>query len=95
MSDEPLKGTDPISIRNFFRDLTWNEIHLFWLGLYSGFVAVRPKARQEPNEETKRLLNWTYNEWYWKTGYIVGYALKAILVAVGGFQNQGLLTSPL
>jgi len=82
MSDQKpdLKGTDAISFRDFIRDLTWNEIHLFWMGLYAGFVAVRPRKRQEPKPGLKEKLKWELNQWYFQTGYVAGYILKATVV---------------
>lgn len=87
-----LKGTGPVGIVAFLRDLTWNEIHLLWLGLYSGFVAVRPRPRQEPNDETKAMLKWRVNQWYWKIGYIVGYLLKVLALVAIGYTNPDALT---
>lgn len=86
-----LKGTGRIGLLKFVRDLTWNEVHLLWLGLYSGFVAVRPRARQEPNQATKDALNWPGNQWYWKMGYIGGYVLKVALLVVAGYSNPGAI----
>lgn len=74
-----LSGTDIVGIGSWLKDFTYNEAHLFILGFYSGFTAVRPRPRQEPNDAYKRRLNWKHNAWYWKGAYVLGYTLKAIL----------------
>lgn len=88
------EGTiDPTSEIGFWKwldDLTWNEVHLMVLGLYAGFVAIRPRPRHQPVGR----LNWEHNEWYWKGMYVAGYVLKALILgAVGAAQLPELLQS--
>jgi len=78
--DQGVDGTDTVSFRAFLKDLTFNEVHLAWMGLYAGFVAVRPRRRQEPTQAMKEKLNWSGNAWYFQTMYVAGYTLKAVLV---------------
>lgn len=82
MSDD--SGADSVSLKETIQGLTYNELHLFWMGLYSGFVAMRPKHRQEPKASMKESLNWESNKWYWQGAYILGYILKVILLGGTG-----------
>lgn len=82
-ADPDLEADGSIGLTTWFHDLTWNEAHLLVLGLYAGFVAVRPKPRHTPVGR----LNWEKNEWYWKGAYILGYLLKLFLVGTLGVEN--------
>lgn len=86
-----LRGVDSVSIRGWFKDFTYNEAHLLILGFYSGFVAIRPTARQEPKPSVKKELNWAANSWYWRGAYAVGYTLKMFL-SLGAAFAAGLTT---
>lgn len=82
-TDPKLQGDGTVSMMKWVNDLTWNEAHLFILGFYAGFVAVRPKPRHVPAGR----LRWDVNEWYWKGGYVLGYFAKtAVIGAVGAKQ---------
>ena len=89
-NDDPkgLKGSGKIGILKWLKDLTWNEVHLIWLGLYAGFVAAHPAPRHEPAERIKKQLNWRNNSWYWKISFVIGYILKVGVLGALAISNQ-------
>jgi len=78
--EESLQQSDNVGFRAFLRDLTYGELHLFWLGLYSGFVAVRPRRRSVPRGPGLP----EGDDWYHRSGYVFGYLLKLIAVVALG-----------
>lgn len=74
--DRPLKGSDTVGFRAWLGDLQYQEVHLFVLGFYSGFVAVRPKRRAVPKGP-----GLGSGDWYHRAGYVLGYMAKVVAVA--------------
>jgi hypothetical protein len=81
MSD--LEGNDSIGITAWFKDLTYAEVHLAAMGLYAGFVAIRPKRRQIPNIEGFDP-DTAADKWYYRGMYVIGYVLKIGLLLLLG-----------
>lgn len=72
-----LSQDDSVGIVDWLRDLTYGEVHLMVLGLYSGFVAVRPRRRLTPRGPG---LPETADDWYFRGMYVAGYVLKAVVL---------------
>lgn len=81
----PLKQGDYVGVRAWFRDLTYGEVHLFLLGLYSGFVAIRPKRRAVPRGPGLP----PGDDWYNRAGYVAGYVLKVLAVGLATVLHIG------
>jgi hypothetical protein len=75
-----LKGSDSIKLLAWFKDLTYQEVHLFVLGMYSGLVAIRPKRRAVPRGPGLGKEGGP-DTWYHRGGYILGYIIKVLALA--------------
>lgn len=91
-SDSTVTGDSNVSLKSFFSDLTYNEIHLFWMGLYTGFVAIKPRPKHKPKKPVRDKLKWNKNAWYWEMGFVVGYLIK---VGVAGYGAKTVGLGPL
>lgn len=80
----PLEADDGVDVDEWARDLTYREIHLSVEGVFDGFRQVRPRFR-------KRVQGTVVGDsWYYKSGFVVGYTLKALLAITAAAVGTGV-----
>lgn len=84
-TDDPLDSSDAIDVDDWAADLTYREAHLLTEGAFDGFRHIDPRFGKRVQGAVAG------DSWYYKGGYIGGWALKAVLIGGGVAFSQSAL----